>query len=144
MFRIAKTHEKAVIPRRGRPGDAGMDLYSCEALRILPGDRALIDIGVVIEIPGDCYARIAPRSGLAVKHGIQVGAGVVDSTYRGNIKVLLFNLGHDTFEVNVGDRIAQIVFEKIYSCASFTEVVDAGYLSNTIRGDGGFGSSGTH
>lgn len=142
MFRIAKSHEKAVIPCRGRPGDAGMDLFACEALTIAPHDRGLVNVGIVIEIPEDCYARIAPRSGLAVRSGIQVGAGVVDCTYRGTIKVLLFNHGSEPFDVRVGDRIAQIIFEKIYPEAVFEEVADPSELSDTTRGAGGFGSSG--
>jgi dUTP pyrophosphatase len=140
MFSFAKTRNDAILPRRGRDGDAGLDLHACDACVIQPGERALVDAGVALQIPEDCYGRVAPRSGLAVKHGIQVGAGVVDSTYRGSIHVLLFNHGSEPFSVQQGDRIAQIIFEKIYS-PQFHEVSLA-HLDPTVRGKGGFGSSG--
>lgn len=141
MFRFAKTNENAILPKQGREGDAGFDLFACEDAIIEPSQRALVDAGVAIEIPQDCYGRVAPRSGLAVKHGIQVGAGVVDSTYRGSIRVLLFNHSSEPFHVSKGDRIAQLIFEKIYVPANIAEV-SYEELSATVRGDGGFGSSG--
>lgn len=141
MFRFAKTRPDAILPRRGRDGDAGFDLFACEGATIQGGARALIDCGVALQIPEDCYARVAPRSGLAVKNGIQVGAGVVDSTYRGSIRVLLFNHGTEPFHVSAGDRIAQILFERIYYPKSIEEV-SYDELTDTVRGDGGFGSSG--
>lgn len=141
MFRFAKTHPDAILPRRGREGDAGFDLYAAESVLIESGRRALVDCGVAIEIPADCYARVAPRSGVAVKHGIQVGAGVVDSTYRGTIKALLFNHDTDSFQICPGDRVAQLIFEKIYTPSSVEEV-SFEELTQTVRGDGGFGSSG--
>lgn len=143
MFRFAKTNPEATLPKRGRPGDAGFDLSSCEDVTIEPNTRALVDTGVALEIPFDCYGRVAPRSGLAVKHGIQVGAGVVDSTYRGSIRALLFNHGSEPFHISKGDRIAQIIFERIYMPSdSNIEEVTYEELSETMRADGGFGSSG--
>jgi dUTP pyrophosphatase len=142
MFRFAKTHPAATLPSRGRPGDAGFDLFACEDATLEPGTRRLVDCGVAIEIPADCYGRVAPRSGLAVKHGIQVGAGVVDATYRGSIRALLFNHGDAPFSIRAGDRIAQLVFEMIYTPIKIEEVPYEA-LSDTVRGDGGFGSSGT-
>ena len=143
MFRFAKTREDAIIPTRGRKGDAGFDLHACDEVTIAPGERALVDVGIAIEIPEDCYGRVAPRSGLSVKHGVQVGAGVVDSTYRGTIKVLLFNHGQEPFHVGKDDRIAQLIFERIYTPGyESIEVVSYENLTTTVRGDGGFGSSG--
>lgn len=141
MFRFAKTNPDAVLPKQGREGDAGFDLTACENAIIEPNTRALVDTGIALEIPADCYGRVAPRSGLAVKHGIQVGAGVVDSTYRGSIRALLFNHGSEAFHISKGDRIAQIIFERIYIPSNIEEV-SYEQLTETVRADGGFGSSG--
>lgn len=142
MFRVSKLNEHAKVPVRGRDGDAGYDLSSCENVVIPARHYGTVDTGIAIDIPSDCYARVAPRSGLACKHGIQVGAGVVDSNYRGSIRVLLFNHGPEPFEVKSGDRIAQMIFERIYTPESFQEVAYED-LTNTVRGANGFGSSGT-
>lgn len=142
MFRIARVHPDAKIPQRACESDAGMDLCACEDVVIPNGERALVDTGLIMEIPTDCYARVAPRSGLAVKHGIQTGAGVVDAGYRGQVKVLLFNHGNTPFIIHAGDRIAQVIFERIYAPNAFEEVpVES--LTSTNRGAGGFGSTGT-
>lgn len=141
MFRVSKLTSDAVIPQRANIGDAGYDLVASEDIVIGPNERSLVSTGISIEIPNDCYARVAPRSGLAVKKGIQVGAGVVDSSYRGEVKVLLFNHGNNIFEIKKGDRIAQMIFEKIYTPSQLVEVPYE-ELSNSSRGDGGFGSTG--
>jgi dUTP pyrophosphatase len=99
-----------------------------------------VDTGIVLEFPNTVYARVAPRSGLAYKKGIQVGAGVVDSDYRDSIKVILFNHGPENFEIQVGDRIGQVIFEKIE--LPILEEVDFLELTNTKRNTGGFGSTG--
>jgi dUTP pyrophosphatase len=101
----------------------------------------MIQTGVVLQIPGDCYARIAPRSGLALKHGIDVLAGVVDSNYRNTIQVILQNHGQQAFKVKVGDRIAQLIFERIYLPETIEQVL-IDELSETTRGENGLGSSG--
>ena len=103
------------------------------------GGRLLIPTDLQFEIPVNCYGRIASRSSIALKNGIDVMAGVVDSDYRGNVKILLINHSQDDFHVNIGDRIAQIIFEKIcYPC----ELLPSDDLTNTQRMDAGFGSSG--
>jgi dUTP pyrophosphatase len=140
MFAVAKVHEDAKIPVRAHDGDAGMDLSSIESLIVPPRDKCLIDTGIAISIPSDCYARVAPRSGLAVKYGIDVLAGVVDSSYRNTIKVLLFNNSDTPFQVEMGDRIAQLILEKIYTVDM--KVVPYDELSLTDRGEAGFGSTG--
>lgn len=137
MFKVKKVDENAVIPRRATPGSAGLDISSVEEKIVLPGESVLVSTGLSISIPEDCYARIAPRSGLAAKNGIFVNAGVIDSDYRGVIKVILYNSKKEEFKVNVGDRIAQIIFEKIY----VTELVEVEELNDTERGSGGFGST---
>jgi len=128
----------ANIPTRGSDGAAGYDLYSAEALTVYPGKRALISTGIAVKLPPGVYGRVAPRSGLAVKNGIQVGAGVVDADYRGEVKVLLFNHGDVEFNVHVRDRIAQLICEK-YEAPEVTIVTS---LDETNRGEGGFGSTG--
>ena len=103
-----------------------------------PQSRELIYTDVAAQLPADTYGRIAPRSGLAAKHGIDVGAGVIDQDYRGNVIILLFNFGDADFTVARGDRIAQLVLEKI----CMAELEELPTLDVTERGDGGFGSTG--
>lgn len=139
-YRVAKTHPDAVIPRPATEGAAGMDLVACESATIESGGWTAVETGLMFQFPPTVYARVAPRSGLAYKHGIQVGAGVIDSDYRGTIKVILFNHGRVPFEVKVGDRIAQIIFEKI-ELPNLVECAPED-LSATLRSAGGFGSTG--
>jgi dUTP pyrophosphatase len=140
VYRVSRIHSDAVLPSRGSEGAAGYDLVACEAKEILPGEWSAVNTGIVFEFPKDVYARVAPRSGLAFKKGIQVGAGVVDSDYRDSIKVILFNHGKEPFSIQVGDRIAQVIFEKI-ALPSLQEVTYE-ELATTERGTGGFGSTG--
>lgn len=138
MFKVKLLSLDAKVPTRATEFSAGLDLSSIEDTVVPANKWIAIPTGISIQIPKDCYARVAPRSGLAFKHGIQVGAGVVDSDYTGTIKVILFNHGSSDFEVKKGDRIAQLIFEKIYN-EYFIEVEE---LDDTVRGDGGFGSTG--
>lgn len=134
-----KLDPKATLPSRNNVSDAGADLRSIENIVIPPLSRALINTGLSLEIPYGFYGRIAPRSGLAVKNGIDVLAGVVDSSYRGPLGVVLYNTDKDKeFVVNIGDRIAQIIFEQHWNF-KMEEVSD---LSDTSRSNNGFGSSG--
>lgn len=139
-FRVAKLHDDAVIPSRGSAGAAGYDLSSVVDCVIGPGSYEIIDTGIAIQIPSDCYARVAPRSGLAAKHLIDVLAGVVDSDYRNQIKVILINHSASPFKVAKGDRIAQLIFERIYTPE--LETVSYDVLTSTERGLNGFGSTG--
>ena len=118
--------------------DAGLDIKAKENLVIYPGCRALISTGIHLEILPGYVGLIWARSGLAVKHGIMVGAGCIDVTYRGEVKVLLFNMGDAPFVVRKGDRIAQLLTVPINIGMYTTEA----YLSGTERGTAGFGSSG--
>lgn len=129
----------AKMPDRANPSDAGADLFSTESLMIQPGERKTVSTGVAMEILNGYYGRVAPRSGLASKHGVDVLAGVVDSSYRGEIKVVLLNTDrHNTFFVEKGNKIAQIIFESHFNfCLSQSDD-----LSGTSRGWGGFGSTG--
>lgn len=136
---VKLVEEGGRLPVKFNEEDAGYDLFANEQTTIYKGCRALISTGIAINIPTGYYGRIAPRSGLAVRSGIDVGAGVVDSTYTGVIKVLLFNFGENPFEVKVGDRIAQLICEKI---GHFIIIEVNQLCDNSNRGNKGFGSSG--
>ncbi|XP_054626445.1 deoxyuridine 5'-triphosphate nucleotidohydrolase, mitochondrial isoform X2 [Dunckerocampus dactyliophorus] len=138
VLRFAKLTEHATTPTRGSAKAAGYDLYSAYDYSIGPMDKAIVKTDIQIAVPHGCYGRVAPRSGLAAKHFIDVGAGVVDEDYRGNVGVVLFNFGKETFEVKKGDRVAQLVCEKI----CYPDLVEQKTLDDTERGAGGFGSTG--
>ena len=126
------------IPQYAHAGDAGADITSSEKIAIPPRERALVSTGVRLEIPEGCVGLIWPRSGLAVKKGIDCGAGVIDSHYRGEVKVLLFNHSDTEFQIEPGDRIAQILIQKVER----VEFLPADQLNETARNDAGFGSTG--
>ncbi len=117
-----------------------MDLRAAEALTLAPGARALVATGIAIALPENYEAQVRPRSGLAVKHGITVlnAPGTIDADYRGEIKVPLINLGTDEFVISRGDRIAQMVVAPVTTA----QLVEVKTLDETVRGAGGFGSSG--
>lgn len=138
LLYVKKLHKDAVIPTRGSEWSAGVDLSAIEQVVIEPGTRAIVGTGLSVAIPTETYLRIAPRSGLAAKHGIDVFAGVVDSDYRGEIKVILANHGEQPFVINKGDRIAQAILEVI----KLAIVVETFDLPDTGRGANGFGSTG--
>lgn len=162
-IKFVKSHPSAHIPTK-KPGDAGYDLYSVENVLLKPFEQRDVNTGISIEIPDGYYGSIRERSGLAFKSCISVGGGVIDSTYRGNIKVLLRNNNVifwliETFNsvmtkianpltsitqmtgshrIQAGDRIAQIIFEKYHD----VDFVETDKLEETVRADNGFGSSG--
>jgi dUTP pyrophosphatase len=138
---VAKLKDEAVLPTRAHAGDAGLDLYSCEAAHIGPGERWSIGTGVGVEIPAGHAGLVLPRSGLARDHGISLvnSPGLIDSGYRGELRVLLLNNDPaETFRVERGDRIAQLVLVPI-ALATPTETA---VLADSSRATGGFGSSG--
>ncbi|KAI8611930.1 dUTPase-like protein [Chytriomyces sp. MP71] len=130
--------EKAKLPARGSVGAAGYDLFAAKDCTIPSNGRAIVPTDISIAVPHGTYGRVAPRSGLAVKHFLDVGAGVIDADYRGPVGVVMFNFGSADFEVKEGDRIAQLILEKIETAQ--IEQVDE--LDATVRGAGGFGSTG--
>lgn len=130
----------AIAPKRATTSDAGYDLHAIGTYLIDPNQRSTIRTGIRLAIPEGYYGRIAPRSGLAVKNGIQVLAGVIDAGYRGEILVCLHNSGAAPLPVATGDRIAQIIFERCHSA----EFAPCETLPASQRGEGGFGSSGTN
>ncbi|KAM4602559.1 deoxyuridine 5'-triphosphate nucleotidohydrolase, mitochondrial [Polymixia lowei] len=138
VLKFAKLSEYATTPTRGSAKAAGYDLYSAYDYSIGPMDKAIVKTDIQIAVPSGYYGRVAPRSGLAAKHFIDVGAGVVDEDYRGNVGVVLFNFSKETFEVKKGDRVAQLVCERI----CYPDLVELETLDETERGAGGFGSTG--
>jgi dUTP pyrophosphatase len=136
-----KLNDEAVLPSRAHEGDAGLDLYACEAAHIGPGERWSVGTGVAVEIPPGHAGLVLPRSGLAREHGISLvnAPGLIDPGYRGEVRVLLLNTDPaETFRVEPGDRIAQLALAPI----SLADPVEAAALTDSARGTGGFGSSG--
>jgi dUTP pyrophosphatase len=139
--RIKKLHRDATIPcyAHGPDEDAGMDLHSVEAVMLGPGETKLVATGLAIELPPGFEAQIRPRSGLALKHSITLpnSPATIDPGYRGELRVILMNLGREPFQILPGERIAQMVIAR-YEAVEWEE----GELGDSLRGDGGFGSSG--
>lgn len=141
MFKIYLQHPNAVLPTTATEGSAGYDLSACVEDVVPAGSWKAIETGVVVQFPSNCYLRIAPRSGLAFKKGLDVFAGVIDSDYRATIKVILMNHGKEDFQIHIGDRIAQMIYEAIYK-PDLCQVSSLAELEETERGQGGFGSTG--
>ena len=138
-LKVKKLSEDAFLPVRGSAHAAGYDLAAAKATVIPAQGRAIVATDLSIAVPLGTYGRIAPRSSLAVKKFIDVGAGVVDADYRGPVGVVLFNHAQEDFQVNKGDRVAQLVLEQIIT----PDVLEVDDLDETDRGAGGFGSTGT-
>lgn len=138
FLRFKKLDPRAMLPSRGSPFSAGLDLHSIEASTLEPNQRQLIRTGLAVAIPEGHYGRLAPRSGLAVQKGIDVLAGVIDADYRGEIQCLLHNTGAEIVELPAQTRICQLIVEKMITPTP----VWADDLTNTTRGSGGFGSTG--
>jgi dUTP pyrophosphatase len=141
-LRVVRLHERATLPTRAHPGDAGLDLYASEGAALEPGERASIPTGIAVEIPPGQAGLVLPRSGLAARHGISVvnAPGLIDSGYRGEVRVLLLNTDPvERFELRAGDRIAQLVLVRV----ELSQTVEVSELEPSQRGLGGFGSSGS-
>jgi dUTP pyrophosphatase len=140
ILKIRRLNSLAVAPAYAHPGDAGMDLCAAESTAIAPGAAALVHTGLAIELPPGTEAQVRPRSGLALKHGVTVlnSPGTIDEGYRGEVGVILVNHGAETFRVEPGMKIAQMVVQPVLRVA----VHEAEELSETRRGAGGFGSTG--
>ncbi len=137
---IQRNDPAAQLPTYAHPGDAGMDVRSIEELTLQPGERALVHTGLVFQLPPDAEAQVRPRSGLALKHGVTVlnAPGTIDAGYRGEVGVILVNLGQEPFTVEKGMKIAQIVVSRVEQA----EIVEVFATDETDRGAGGFGSTG--
>lgn len=140
-FYIALLSENAAPPRKGSKGAAGYDLYAAYDYNILAQERQLVQTDIQVKLPKGTYGRVAPRSGLALKYGIDILAGVIDEDYRGSIGVVVINTGKNDFSINKGDRIAQLILEKIHvTDPIFVDKID----DETYRNLGGFGSTGSN
>lgn len=129
------------LPARAHPGDAGLDLHAAEDVTIKPGERALVRTGIAIALPAGTVGLVTPRSGSAIKHGIALvnAPGVIDEGYRGEVRCILVNLDpHEPFHVARGDRIAQLLIQRV----EHVDVRAVEVLPDSARGEGGFGSSG--
>jgi dUTP pyrophosphatase len=138
---VIKLSDAAVVPTRGHPGDAGLDLYSTEEAHLGPGERWSVGTGIAVEIHAGHAGLVLPRSGLAREHGIALvnSPGLIDAGYRGEVRVLLLNTDPaETVRIEAGARIAQLVVTPI----ALAEPVEVSALGESARGDGGFGSTG--
>ena len=140
MFKFAKLSDQAFNPTRSSEESAGYDLYSAYDDIVPARSQCLVKTDIQFSLPKGCYGRIAPRSGLALEHFIDVGAGVIDRDYRGNICIVIFNLGKRDFYIKRGDRVAQIILEQIFNLEiEESKIID---ISPSTRGTDGFGSTG--
>ena len=141
ILKVKILDERAILPRRAHPGDAGLDLFSLEKKEILPGESALVGTGIIIELPEGTEAQVRPRSGMALKHRVTVlnSPGTIDVGYRGEVKVILINHGKEKFVVEEGMKIAQMVIQPVLT----VDVLQVDEVSETGRGGGGFGSTGS-
>lgn len=138
VLRFKQLDNRAILPARGSEFSAGLDICSIEDLVIGPHQRATARTGLAVAIPHGFYGRVAPRSGLAAKHGLDVLAGVIDSDYRGELCCLLYNTGDVSIVLPAGSKICQLIIEKIIA----PKAVWSNDLDETARGAGGFGSTG--
>jgi dUTP pyrophosphatase len=136
-IKIKKLHPDVIIPKYAHEGDAGMDLFSVEDLILKPKHRALVKTGLSIELPKGYVSLIWDKSGIALK-GIKTMGGVIEHTYRGEYKIIMVNLSSENYEIKKGQKIAQLLIQKIETA----EIEEVNELSETTRGDGGFGSTG--
>jgi dUTP pyrophosphatase len=140
-LRFIKLSDKATMPTRAHDNDVGLDLYAAEAARIVPGARVSVGTGLAVAIPEGLAGMVLPRSGLALKHGVTLvnSPGLIDPGYRGEVRVVLLNTdGTTAFQVSPGDRVAQLVLLPI----AHASPLEADTLDSSVRGGGGFGSSG--
>jgi len=137
-IKVKKLDSRSKMPAYAHPGDAGMDLFSLERMSLRPGERVSCPTGIALEISEGYVGLVWDKSGLASKNGIKTMAGVIDSGYRGEIKIVLANLSQEVYTVNAGEKIAQLLIQKVEN----PEIEIVENLSDTVRGDGGFGSTG--
>ena len=137
-LRVKLLNDNATLPTRGSPGAVGYDLACTQDFVLDTQSHILVPTGLGFQLPPGVYGRVAPRSGLTVKHGVHIGAGVIDPDYMGEVKVAMFNLGLQPVAFKKGDRIAQLILER----CEVPDVLEVDVLVSTQRGEGGFGSTG--
>jgi dUTP pyrophosphatase len=138
QLKIKKLNSEAVVPNYAHSDDAGFDLFSVENIEIQPMSRVQVPTGIAMEIPVGHVGLIWDKSGLSHKNGLKTLGGVIDSGYRGEVKVGLINLSTETYLLEKGHKVAQMIIQKKETC----EIVEVDELSDTSRGEGGFGSTG--
>jgi len=138
ILHFKRLDDRATLPTRGSSSSAGLDLYSIEDITIEPQKRVVARTGLAVAVPVGFYGRVAPRSGLAVKNGLDVLAGVIDSDYRGEVGCALLNTGDEAINLPLGSRLCQLIIEQIIT----PNPEWANELDETARGAGGFGSTG--
>jgi dUTP pyrophosphatase len=137
-IKVKKLHKDAIIPRYNHEGDAGMDLYAVENVILWPNEPVAVSTGLSVELPKGYVALVWDKSGFALKEGIKTMAGVMDSNYPGEYKIVLINTTNQYYYIDKGDKIAQLLIQPVMSA----EVEEVGELSETSRGQSGFGSTG--
>ena len=138
VIKVKKLHVEAKLPTYANPQDAGMDFFSNETLIVYPGERKLISTGISMAIPDGYVGLLWDKSGIATKHGIKTMAGVIDSGYRGEIKILVHNLSKNLYKIEKGNKIAQMLIQPVEQ----KKIIESSELDETERGEGGFGSTG--
>lgn len=141
QLRIKRLDPELPLPRYAHEGDAGMDLYAAHDVVLEPFERSLVPTGIAVAIPVGFAGFVQPRSGLAVRHGLSLvnTPGLIDSHYRGEIKVIAINLDPaEPIEIKRGDKLAQFVIQPV----AYAELIEVSELDETLRGEGGFGSTG--
>ena len=136
-IKAKKLHLDAIIPQHLLHGDAGLDLHSVEDVTLKPGERCAVSTGLAFELPEGYVSLIWDKSGLALKKGIKTMGGVIEHTYRGEYKIILFNTSNEAFEIKKGEKIAQMLIQPVMS-VDVEEVIE---LSDSVRGAHGFGSA---
>lgn len=142
LINMKRVHEKAILPTQGSEFAAGMDLYTCEDVTLGPNEYAMVGTGWQMEIPTGWFGAMYPRSGMSTKQGIVLRntVGIIDSDYRGEVKIPLWNISDKEVKIEAGTRVAQLIIQPFFLGGVPTEVTN---LSDTERGEGGFGSTGT-
>ena len=138
ILKVKKLNPDAKTPAYAHPGDAGLDLFSIEDVVIKPGERYAVATGLALELEPGFVSLIWDRSGVALKNGMKTMGGVIEHTYRGEYKIIMFNTSHEDYQIKKGDRIAQLLVQPVITA----EVVEVDNLSETARGEGAFGSTG--
>lgn len=138
QIRVKRVHPEAKLPTYGHTGDAGMDLYAVEDTVLEPGKPVRVRTGIAVEIPDGYVGLCWDKSGLATNHSLKTIAGVIDSTYRGEIMVGIMNLGVETYTFKPGEKVTQMLIQKVENA----DIVEVEELNETLRGEGGFGSTG--
>jgi dUTP pyrophosphatase len=141
-IKVKKLHQDAIIPHYNHEGDAGMDLYAVEDVILWPNEPVAVPTGLSIELPKGYVALVWDKSGLSLKEGIKTMAGVCDSNYRGEYKIVLLNTTNQYYYLDKGDKIAQLLIQPVMQ-AEVEELKEGENLSETTRGTGGFGSTGS-